>query len=192
METCLPDATASLAQTTGLDSTTFSSSTTTDLLSTTTSVSDTTTTSDSDLTTASTILTDIPNTTEDPATTINTQYTIISNTISESTIACTFRCKCGFGGRNLTNEMLQEILAKLKSILTVDKTKTSSYIRKHTSAKDNRPSSQVIGAVGLVFIIITFGLIVLSDVVNFIQQFKSNHLKRRKTLKRRNTMYLSK
>jgi hypothetical protein len=31
METCLPDATASLAQTTDLDSTTFSSSTTTDL-----------------------------------------------------------------------------------------------------------------------------------------------------------------
>ena len=192
METCLPDATASLAQTTGLDSTTFSSSTTTDLLSTTTSVSDTTTTSDSDLTTASTILTDIPNTTEDPATTINTQYTIISNTISESTIACTFRCPCGLGDGNLTNEMLQEKLTKLKSILTVDKTKTSSYIRKHTSAKDNRPSSQVIGAVVLVFIIITFGLIVLSDVVNFIQQFQSNHLKRRKTLKRRNTMYLSK
>jgi hypothetical protein len=136
-------------------------------------------------------LTDIPNTTEDTATT-NTQYTIISNTTSESTIACTFRCPCGLGGGNLTNEMLQEKLTKLNSILTVDKTKTSSYIRKLTSAKDNRPSSQVIGAVGLVFIIITFGLIVLSDVVNFIQQFKSNHLKRRKTLKRRNTMYLSK
>lgn len=192
METCLPDATASLAQTIDLDSTTFSSSTTTYLLSTTTIVSDTKTTSESDLTTASTILTDIPNTTEDTATTINTQYTIISNTTSESTIACTFRCPCGLGGGNLTNEMLQEKLTKLKTILTVDKTKTSSYIRKLTSAKDNRPSSQAIGAVGLVFIIITFGLIVLSDVVNFIQQFKSNHLKRRKTLKRRNTMYLSK
>lgn len=187
METCLPDTTASLTQTTDLDSTTFSSSTTTDLPSTTTSVSDTTTTSESGLTTASTILTDIPNTTEDPATTINTQYTIISNTTSESTIACTFRCPCGLGGGNLTNDMLQEKLTKLKSILTIDKTKTSSYIRKHTSAKDNRPSSQVIGAIGLVLIIITFGLIVLSDVVNFVQQFKSNHLKRRKTLKRRDT-----
>lgn len=188
MDTCLPDTTASVTQTTDLDSTTLS---TTTLSDTTTSVSDTMTTSESVLTTASTILTDIPNTTEDPATTIHTQYTIISETTSESsTIPCIFRCPCGLGGGNLTDEMLQEIIAELKSILTVDKTKTSSFIRKHTSAKDDRPSSQVIGAVGSVFIIFTLGSVVLSDVINVIQS-KSNHLKRQQTLKRRDTMYLS-
>ncbi|KAJ8297574.1 hypothetical protein KUTeg_024105, partial [Tegillarca granosa] len=48
----------------------------------------------------------------------------------------------------------------------------SSSIRKKTSAKDDRPSSTGIGSVGIVFFVIVFGGLILSDVTALYQHLK--------------------
>lgn len=58
---------------------------------------------------------------------------------------------------------LEEVLARIKRELTVDKKETSAYIRTKTCAEDDRRSSQFIGFGGIVFIAIEIGLFILLD-----------------------------
>lgn len=66
--------------------------------------------------------------------------------------------------QNLTKEKIDRIVEEIKKELTVEKGNLSSSIRKKISAKDNRPSSTGIGSVGIVFFVIVFGGLILSDV----------------------------
>lgn len=56
---------------------------------------------------------------------------------------------------------------ELKTSLTIDKTKTNSYIRKRTSAYDGRVSSMVIGYSGVLFLTVIFSFFVFFDLTNF-------------------------
>ncbi|XP_063431743.1 uncharacterized protein LOC134714433 [Mytilus trossulus] len=62
-------------------------------------------------------------------------------------------------------EMLKPVLLELQRNLTVDQKNLSSYVRKHNSAKDKRPSSEYIGYVGMIFISIVVGLVIFIDIV---------------------------
>ncbi|CAG2228271.1 unnamed protein product [Mytilus edulis] len=88
-------------------------------------------------------------------------------------------CPCDFVSKNITAEMLQNRIDELKRILTVDKTTLSSYIRKHTSAKDERPSSKAIGSMGILLLTLTICFIVLIDLSTFCQYIKCKRLKRK-------------
>ena len=58
---------------------------------------------------------------------------------------------------------VKEILL-IKSELRIDKYKIGSTKRKRTSAPDNRNSSKQIGIVGIVFLTIVIGLVILIDL----------------------------
>lgn len=62
-------------------------------------------------------------------------------------------------------EILKPVLLELQRNLTVDKKRLSSFVRKHNSAKDKRPSSEYIGYVGVIFISIVVGLVIFIDIV---------------------------
>ena len=71
--------------------------------------------------------------------------------------------------------------------LTVDKTKVSATRRAKESAKDDRPSSQTMGILGLVMVVSTFVGIFLLDaptlafaVKELIIDFKGSELEREK------------
>jgi hypothetical protein len=51
--------------------------------------------------------------------------------------------------------------------LRIPRQNTSAYERSLTSAYDPRPSAKAIGSIGVLVIILTFGLICLLDCVNF-------------------------
>eukprot|EP00105_Crassostrea_gigas_P015222 XP_011432144.1 PREDICTED: uncharacterized protein LOC105331581 [Crassostrea gigas] len=67
---------------------------------------------------------------------------------------------------------LEEVLARIKRELTVDKKETSAYIRTKTCAEDDRRSSQFIGFGGIVFIAIEIGFFILLDFPNVINMFR--------------------
>ena len=71
---------------------------------------------------------------------------------------------------NHTMEELREILApvteKLEKELKVDTTNLSATINKRISAKDSRKSSQSLGIMGIVFLSLIFGGIILIDLTS--------------------------
>lgn len=52
----------------------------------------------------------------------------------------------------------------LEEMITVDKRNVSTYKRKHQSASDDRPSSQSIGCVAVILLVVNFGGIILLDL----------------------------
>ncbi|CAC5384967.1 unnamed protein product [Mytilus coruscus] len=71
-------------------------------------------------------------------------------------------------------EILKPVLLELQRNLTVDKKMLSSYVRKHNSAKDKRPSSENIGIVGVIFISIVVGLVIFIDIVAIRNHLRSS------------------
>ena len=69
--------------------------------------------------------------------------------------------------QNLTKteilKILQDDLKVITDELTIDKRKTSAFLRRRTSAADYRTSSFTIGTVGIVIICIPLGFILISD-----------------------------
>lgn len=115
---------------------------------------------------------------------------LVSTTVEADSEECSFQCPCDFASQNITAEMLQERIEELKAILTVEKTTTSAYIRKHTSAKDNRPSSKAIGALGIIIIVLTLVFIVGMDLISMVQFCKHKKILKR-LCRRRQTKYTS-
>ncbi|CAG2235690.1 unnamed protein product [Mytilus edulis] len=74
--------------------------------------------------------------------------------------------------RDLFKE-LELVIRQIQDELKVNKTKLSSAIRKLTSAKDDRKSSQSIGYFGAVFISVVFGMVVLIDIVMLKQHIEN-------------------
>ncbi|CAG2247876.1 unnamed protein product [Mytilus edulis] len=64
---------------------------------------------------------------------------------------------------------LEPVIRKIQNQLKINKTKLSSTIRKLTSAKDERKSSQTIGFFGALFISVIFGIVFCMDLLIFRQ-----------------------
>ncbi|VDI49834.1 Hypothetical predicted protein [Mytilus galloprovincialis] len=74
-------------------------------------------------------------------------------------------CTCN----NVTKQVsLQESINEIVNEIKVDKSRTSSYTRKHTSAWDSRKSSASIGFVGIAILISVASLIVCLDSTSLI------------------------
>ncbi|XP_071124098.1 uncharacterized protein [Mytilus edulis] len=74
-------------------------------------------------------------------------------------------CTCN----NVTKQVsLQESINEIVNEINVDKSRTSSYTRKHTSAWDSRKSSASIGFVGIAILISVASLIVCLDSTSLI------------------------
>ncbi|XP_063420513.1 neural cell adhesion molecule L1-like protein [Mytilus trossulus] len=93
--------------------------------------------------------------------------------VNESTTCqclCSFKQKLEFWkNKNFTKEEMLEYMApflkKTLEEMKLEQNKLSKNIRKRTSAKDDRKSSQQIGLVGIVFIAATFGVIIVFDII---------------------------
>ncbi|XP_052091479.1 uncharacterized protein LOC127728247 isoform X3 [Mytilus californianus] len=87
---------------------------------------------------------------------------------------CEYKDKLDFwAAQNQTNhtmEELREILApvlqKLEKELKVDTRNLSSTVNKRISAKDSRPSAQKLGMLGIVFLSLIVGGIILADITS--------------------------
>ncbi|CAL1526711.1 unnamed protein product [Lymnaea stagnalis] len=77
----------------------------------------------------------------------------------------------------------QQKAAEIERELTLDKSSTSASTRTKTSQPDTRVSAKSIGAVGVVFIVIVFGTIVVLDISSARQHEQRNS--RRRSSKRR-------
>ncbi|CAG2186482.1 unnamed protein product [Mytilus edulis] len=74
-------------------------------------------------------------------------------------------CTCS----NVTEQIsLEESINEIVNEIKVDESKTSSYIRKHTSAWDSRKSSASIGFVGIAIMISIASLLVCLDSASLI------------------------
>ncbi|CAC5385079.1 unnamed protein product [Mytilus coruscus] len=94
---------------------------------------------------------------------------------------CAYRRKLEYWASKIApnktlNELLQDlqpVIRKIKVELSVKKSKLSLEISKHISAVDNRKSSQTIGVVGAVLIIIVLGVILLLDFSTLLYHFRT-------------------
>ncbi|VDH90654.1 Hypothetical predicted protein, partial [Mytilus galloprovincialis] len=76
-------------------------------------------------------------------------------------------CTCN----NVTKQIsVEESINEIVNEIKIDKLKTSSYTRKHTSAWDSRKSSASIGFVGIAILISIAGLIVCLDTASLIHR----------------------
>ena len=67
-------------------------------------------------------------------------------------------------------DILKDDLAQLTKELSVDTESLSATINKRISAPDSRPSSQSIGCVGIIFIVIPFAFIFIIDFTRFFKR----------------------
>ena len=73
------------------------------------------------------------------------------------------KCFCPCNLRKWTVSDKEEIIRHFKDILHVDKRKTSNFLRRKTSAPDDRISAKSVGFVGIIFLVLPFALIVIFD-----------------------------
>jgi len=66
--------------------------------------------------------------------------------------------------KNISLDDAAELAEEYRKNLTVDTKKTSAYIRTKTSAEDERKSSQTMGALGLLMVIVPLGAIIILDL----------------------------
>lgn len=100
---------------------------------------------------------------------ITSSYVISGTTTSDCYCSCTLT----LSSSSITNAELQAKIEQIKTELTVDKKKTSSYKRKLTSAPDNRVSARSIGYVGVIILSIVVGLLVCIDISTLAKDTKS-------------------
>ncbi|KAK6190299.1 hypothetical protein SNE40_002203 [Patella caerulea] len=75
----------------------------------------------------------------------------------------TYICRCGTKLLNIGDDLLAQTLRELIANLTVDKHLLSSFIRKKTSADDERPSVKVVATLGIALYVIEICFIVALD-----------------------------
>ncbi|VDI68235.1 receptor tyrosine kinase-like orphan receptor 1, partial [Mytilus galloprovincialis] len=80
------------------------------------------------------------------------------------------QCFCPCGIKKLSEEELYTVIKELEKKLKVDKKTTSAYIRRHTSARDDRKSSSTIGTIGIVVVCLPVVLMTLSDCIGFFSR----------------------
>lgn len=71
-------------------------------------------------------------------------------------------------------EKIKQTIQEIKRSLKIEKNLTSSFLRKHNSAKDQRPSATGVGVVfGATVIVIIFCVVLFIDFVCFLTQFNN-------------------
>lgn len=74
-----------------------------------------------------------------------------------------------------------QLAEELSQNLTIDEKSTSAYKRKLTSARDNRTSSMTMGYLGICFVSVPLGIIVLLDIKKMVSDFMRNRLQQSDT-----------
>ncbi|XP_050398390.2 uncharacterized protein LOC126816177 [Patella vulgata] len=69
--------------------------------------------------------------------------------------------------------MKEAAVSSIYKELTLNKSKISAVIRKKVSQKDERPSSATIGYFGLIFAVLPFALLIISDIPKLIQHLRT-------------------
>ncbi|XP_071172121.1 uncharacterized protein [Mytilus edulis] len=148
--------------------TTTDKSSTTELQITT----DKTSTTELQITPDKTSTTELQTTTEKtPTTEFQTTNDMIFITELKTTVAVKpHQCFCPCGNKKLSEEELYTVIKELEKKLKVDKKTTSAYIRRHTSARDDRKSSVTIGTVGIVVVCLPVVLMTFSDCIGFFSR----------------------
>ena len=75
-------------------------------------------------------------------------------------------------------------VTKIRNALIIDKKKLSSTKRKLTSAPDKRTSASVVGYTGVLVLTLVLGIVIVSDIVNYVSctgNEKKERTKKRKT-----------
>lgn len=78
------------------------------------------------------------------------------------------RCPCA-----LSKNQSSSVIASILEDLTIETKSISSYKRKHTSAPDERPSAQRLGYLGVTFLVLVFGEILLLDIPTLYRDMKT-------------------
>ncbi|GFR65484.1 sushi, von Willebrand factor type A, EGF and pentraxin domain-containing protein 1 [Elysia marginata] len=90
---------------------------------------------------------------------------------------CTCGCTGNFTNTPHTDSEKQSYLKKrdkeIKRKLFVDTKVLSANLRRATSAEDDRQSAKSVGYIGVVLLVLTFGSVLLADVVTIWKDFKS-------------------
>ncbi|XP_046554141.1 nuclear pore complex protein NUP62-like [Haliotis rubra] len=101
------------------------------------------------------------------------QTTALATVTENSTGGLQEVCLCRCGERvilpNETQQFLEQYDIDIKINLTLDAKTLSAYIRAKTSADDERPSAQNFGYLGICMLTITFGFLILLDILNMCQ-----------------------
>ncbi|KAH9490816.1 hypothetical protein Btru_032480 [Bulinus truncatus] len=81
---------------------------------------------------------------------------------------CPCSCSSKLYNRDISREHVAEYLKTLTRSIKVDKNKLLSTLLQLSSQVDDRPSSTIIGYIGIVFVILVLFTIVLSDIITVI------------------------
>ena len=99
-----------------------------------------------------------------------------SNSDSLSTQPNVNKCKCPCGGfyysLQISSVDTAQAVAEIIKRLEIHKQNTGSYKRQLSSAEDSRTSSVMMGCVGVVILVCTFGIIIVFDILRFVQHIK--------------------
>ena len=99
-----------------------------------------------------------------------------SNSNSLSTQPNANKCKCPCGGFHFSVQLnsvdTAQAVAEIIKRLEIHKQSTRSYKRQLSSAEDGRASSVMMGCVCIVILVCTFGIIVVFDILRFVQHIK--------------------
>ena len=100
-----------------------------------------------------------------PTTTVVLTTVLAPSTVTVEVTPSVAACQDSTTFINITNtKYIKEAVENITKALYVDKKTMSSYVRSKTCAEDKRPSSATVGYVGIVFIVVPFGLMFILDL----------------------------
>ena len=100
-----------------------------------------------------------------PTTTVVLTTVLAPSTVTVEVTPSVATCQDSTTFINITNtKYIKEAVENITKALYVDKKTMSSYVRSKTCAEDDRQSSATVGYVGIVFIVVPFGLMFILDL----------------------------
>ena len=98
------------------------------------------------------------------------------------------KCQCGttyrkwhfLDGANITENELKTIIQEdfkenIERNIAVDKESLTNVVQRKISVKDDRPSSQCCGYIGMVIIAVPLGLMVVNDLMAMVKYFSRRY-----------------
>ncbi|XP_059152843.1 uncharacterized protein LOC131938722 [Physella acuta] len=104
----------------------------------------------------------------------NNNSNIDNNTVTTSGRWCACTCK------NITQDIIDEKKEEIEKELTIDAKTTHNTRIKYESAYDERPSAAGIGILGVLFLALAFGSVVLLDVLSAVSYIVTRFMRRKK------------
>ena len=103
----------------------------------------------------------------------SSELSVMEPTASMPNMCSSVYIQCNSTKNKMRNQTLEEEIQELVKNLTVDPTQTSKYQNSFKSAKDSRPSSTAVGAVGVIFISIPLAVVVILDMPRYYEAGKT-------------------